>query len=529
MNDQTAQPAESYAAPPPEEGPRYGSLADYVRVLRRHRVLVALFTVGFGAIALGLSVVQSPTYEATAQVKFTDPLANLGFINDATPTQSPLTLSAEQADLVTRSEATRRVRRKLDTDLSPADLVNSVSTQVGVQTNLVAITGSAGNAELAADIANAYADAARVIGTKDQLERFDAATDEIQRQIDEVREQDLELGEEILELSPLRQQLAQVEVLKQAAAPVEVVSRASVPGAPVSPATRRNTVLGAILGFVFGLIAAFVRDALDRRLHSSQQAHEELGVPVLGRIADTAMGMPGLVRNGSRPMLDQDFEAFRGLRMNLAALGREGVAPRTVLVTSPLPEEGKSTVSASLASAAAIAGQNVLLVECDLRRPSFARRLGVNREPGLTDYLMGRCSPREILQVVQLSNPTTVNGSQPSEEPAGSMVVITAGAPVSNPAELLIAPSFKRFLEKVAKAYDLVVLDTSPMLAVVDPLEIAREVDGVLVCARVRRTTRDQLRAARSALGNLGDRPVGAVVTGIHRGDPDAYDYYYGY
>jgi capsular exopolysaccharide synthesis family protein len=512
-----------------EEAPRYASLSDYTRVIRRRRLLIALFTIAFGAIALGLSLLQDKTYEAAAQVKFTDPLANLGFINDSTLTQSPNVLAAEQADLVTRTEATKRVQRRLKSDLSPSELSSAVETQVGVQTNLVSITASVGDAELAADIANEYAEAAEKLGTEDQLNRFDTAIDGIEGQIEEIRDLDLEPGEELLEITPLRQQLAQVQVLREAAEPVEIVNRARVPGAPASPATRRNTILGAVLGFVFGLIAAFVRDALDRRLHNAQQVHEDLGVPVLGRVPDSAMGAPGLVRNGRMPMLDSDFEAFRGLRMNLAALGRDGVAPRSVLVTSPLPEEGKSTVSAALASAAAITGQRVLLVECDLRRPVLARRLEINQGPGLSDYLTGKAGPKEILQLVELTNPTTFNGGKASDEAAGSMVVITAGTQAANPAELLVGPRFRAFLQQVAKAYDLVVLDTSPMLAVVDPLEIARDVDGILVCARMQRTTRDQLRAARSALRNIADRPVGAVVTGISRKDPDSYDYYYGY
>jgi succinoglycan biosynthesis transport protein ExoP len=528
MNEQNAQPDESRFAAP-DEGSRYASLADYIRVIRRRRILIALSTIAFGGVALGLSLAQSPIYEATAQMKFSDPLSNLSFINDAVPTQSPTTLAAEQAELVTRPEVTKQVQKRLDTKLSATELQDAIETQLGVQNNLVSITGSAGDAELAAEIANAYAVASERQGTKDQLERFETAVDSIEEQIDEVRDADLEVGEEILQLSPLRQQLAQVQVLKESAEPVEIVSRARVPESQASPATRRNTVLGAVLGFVFGLIAAFVRDALDRRLHNAQQVHEDLGVPILGRVPDSAMGAPGLVRNGRMPMLDSDFEAFRGIRMNLAALGKDGVTPRSVLVTSPLPEEGKSTVSAALASAAAITGQRVLLVECDLRRPVLARRLGINQGPGLSDYLTDKAGPKEILQLVELTNPTTFNGGKASNEAAGNMVVITAGTQAANPAELLVGPRFRAFLQQVAKAYDLVVLDTSPMLAVVDPLEIARDVDGLLICARVRRTTRDQLRAARAALRNLGDRPTGAVVTGISRKDPDSYDYYYGY
>lgn len=207
---------------------------------------------------------------------------------------------------------------------------------------------------------------------------------------------------------------------------------------------------------------------------------------------------------------------------------------RTVLVTSSIPEEGKSTVSMSLASAAALAGQRVLLVECDLRRPTFPRRMGVNREPGLSDYLLGQASPQEILQMVSLTEPGAwlqENGAtqEADSEAAPHLVCIAAGSPVQTPAELLVSQRFKAFLAKVSKAYDLVVLDSSPLLAVVDPLELVPQVDGVLVCVRVQQTTREQARAARASLATLPERPTGAVVTGLKRGDPDSYDYYYGY
>jgi succinoglycan biosynthesis transport protein ExoP len=251
---------------------------------------------------------------------------------------------------------------------------------------------------------------------------------------------------------------------------------------------------------------------------------------VLGRVSETALGFPGLARNGGYAMPDGDFEAFRALRMNLAVLGN-GRPPRSVLVTSSMPQEGKSTVSMSLASAAAITGQRVLLVECDLRRPSFASRIGIRRDPGLTDYLVGKAGPKDILQTIDLVEPASVNGSGQTRtlSAAGTLVCIAAGSAVQNPAELLLTPRFEDFVDKVSNAYDLVVLDTSPLLAVVDPLQIMRIVDGVIVCVRVQQSTRDEARAARVALSHLPERPMGAVATGIKRGGPDAYDYYYGY
>jgi succinoglycan biosynthesis transport protein ExoP len=329
------------------------------------------------------------------------------------------------------------------------------------------------------------------------------------------------------QVSALEQDLSRVQALKQASSPVQVVQRATPPDAPVSPKPIRDAVIGLLLGIVLGLLAAFGRDAVDRRLRSSQEVHEELGLPVLGRVSRTALGRAGLARNGLPPVSDADFEAFRVLRMNLAYLADESPV-RSVLVTSGLPEEGKSTVSAALASATVLAGQRTLLVECDLRRPCFAHRFGIQAEPGLTDYLVGSAEPQQILQTVELAEPARVNGARGDDQTpsAGTLVCITGGSRVSNPAELLMSDRFADFIETVSKAYDLVVLDGSPLLAVVDPMEILPHVDAAIVCVRVQQTTREEARAARVALSTLPERPMGAVLTGMRRGDPDAYDYY---
>jgi non-specific protein-tyrosine kinase len=211
------------------------------------------------------------------------------------------------------------------------------------------------------------------------------------------------------------------------------------------------------------------------------------------------------------------------------------------VVTSPLPGDGKSTVSMALASAAALAGQRVLLVECDLRRPCFAGRLGIAATPGLTDYLLGQARPQDVLQTVDVVEPmstaeaagsSTGNGElrvpppAPPEDRRRSLVCVTAGAPARNGAELLVSVRFREFLSKVSKAYDFVVIDSSPMLSVVDSLELIPQVSGTLFCVRVDERTRDEVRAARTALARLPERPMGAVVTGMSRKGPDAYEYY---
>jgi capsular exopolysaccharide synthesis family protein len=505
---------------------RYSSLTDYLKVVRRHRILIIVVTVALGAIAFLLSKTQATTYQAEAQMSFGDPFANLTLLNGGSgiPQESAAVRAANAAVLVT-GPRTERVATKMFKNGPPPKC--SIDASVLVETNNVAVDGTCRTAADAALFTNTYAKAARKIGNAQARAQIDRVSKALSDQIKQAKKSPVQ-GITGPTVSALEQQLARVDAVKQAAAPVDIVEAATPPTSTASPRPIRNTTIGLALGLILGLLAAFGRDALDRRLRSTNEVHEELGLPVLGRVSRSALGHAGLATNGQQPMTDADFEAFRVLRMNLAYLAKGGPV-RSVLVTSGLPEEGKTTVSAALASAAVLAGQRTLLVECDLRRPCFAQRFGIQTQPGLTDYLLGNANPQDILQTVELAEPVRANGTAaaaPSSGSAGTLVCIAGGSLVSKPAELLISERFKDFLEKVSKAYDLVVLDTSPLLAVVDPMEILPRVDAAIVCVRAQQTTREQARAARAALSTLPERPMGAVLTGMRRGDPDAYDYY---
>jgi len=522
--------------------PRYSSLGDYLRVIRRRRVLIALITLGVFALALGRSLTQDLVYVAQAQLQFRDPLADLDLVGiggETVPELAPNQRAAANAELLGRNEVTRLVRDELQSTISLAGLRSALDARVNPQTNLVILETSWGDPEFAADLANSYAAAAREVALADTEQRLARFKESLSQRLQAAKENLPNPGDPPADpgtaftIAALSQNLANVRSLEDVANPVLIAERAEVPGSPASPNHVRSGILGLAVGFVLALLVAFIRDSLDRRLHTAQDVHDELEVPVLGRIGAAAFTYAGLVENGRPALPEADFEPFRMLRMNLAALGTDGRPPRSVLVTSPLAMEGKSTVSVSLASAAALAGQQVLLLECDLRRPSIAGRLGISKAPGLTDFLSGSATPSEILQVVQISEPRQLNGGPPAspsetQRSAGSMVCITAGGPVPNAPELLHSDRFKDMLEKLSRAYELIILDGSPLLAVSDPLEVAPHVDGVLVCVRAQQTTREQLRSAKSALGHLPERPTGAVLTGLRPGDEN-YGYYYGY
>ncbi len=520
-----------------EKGPRYATVGDYLRVMRRQRLLITIVLVLSIGSALALSLSAEEVYTSQSRVSFRDPLQDLVLVGQGAqifPDLAPAQRSNIQADLITSENVARRVRNRLEVDSKPSTLAAAITAEVDPQTNLVEIEASWSDPDFAADLANAYADEAKALGNAEAQERLGEAEAALRADLQDAKSQKPLPG---IRISIIEANLQRLVALKSIAEPADIVQEAEAAGAPTSPQPTRDAVIGGILGLVIGIIAAFVRDALDRRLHNAQDIHDESGLPVLGRVAQSSFAFSGLVSNGHPIPTETDFEPFRVLRMNLGFLAGEGKAPRSVLVTSPLPQEGKSTVSIALASAAALAGMKVLLVECDLRRPSFSKRLPVEREPGLTNYLRGEVKPADILRVVDLAPPRSFaveeqsrNGDETSQASGSkiSMVVIPAGAAVTNAPELLQGERFEQFLEKVTRAYDLVILDGSPLLSVADPLELASEADAVLLCVRVQQTTRDQVRAARSALGHIRERPSGVVVTGIRPGD-ETYEYYYGY
>jgi Mrp family chromosome partitioning ATPase/capsular polysaccharide biosynthesis protein len=545
-----------------DKGPRYATVGDYLRVMRRRRGLIVLVIAASIAIAIGISLSQSTKYTAEAQVSFRDPLQDLVLLGQGSQIFSDITPGQRaiiQSDLLTRPEVTRRVAKELDTDLDGDTLAGAITSEVNPLTNLVIVRAVWSDAEFAADLANTFANEAARIGDLDAERRLGAAENALQDDLRDAKQQRPLPG---IRISVIEGNLERLRGLQTITEPAEVVGTADVPTSPTSPQPLRNGILGAILGLVFAIIAAFVRDSSDRRLHSVEDVHGELGLPIVGKVGATSFAHSGLVSNGTPPVDEREFEAFRILRMNLAFLAGER-PPRSVLVTSPLAEEGKTTVSISLASAAALAGTNVLLVECDLRRPSFAKRMGIKQTPGLSDFLEGGAAPSDILRVVPLMTPSPVNGQatgsrmpdlggkksdngrkkpgmkvqesgfggskseRAADRPGHSanMVVIPAGKSVTNAAELLQSDRFESFMDKVSRAYELVILDCGPLLSVADPLELVNDTEAVLVCVRVQQTTREQAQAARVALSHLPERPYGVVVTGLKPGD-ETYDYY---
>lgn len=510
-----------------DDAPRYASFADYVHLLRKHWLLIVLPIV-IGAVgAWYFSHRQSNSYQATAAVSISDEASQLALLGTSVdPTAVPGTSPEIVAETGNTAAVAAAVQRDLNTRVPVGALQGMVSMSVDTNSSLVDVTAKAGSPMFAADVANAFAKEIANTTTANAQQQFKSAQATVQARLKSLGKITITNSGEV---STLQNDINQLAFLRANSKPGQVEAVAGVPSSPVSPKPLRNAGLGALAGLVIGLILAFLRDSFDRRMRGSAEIHNELGFRLLGQVRSQTMGrsvQPSTVTDKSKA---GDVETFRIMRRNVEFLISESRG-NTILITSALPEEGKSTVAASLALAVAVTGRRTLLIEADLRRPSLSTKLGIEPTPGLTEYLLGNAQPADILQTIAVPAPNVslngdANSGDDGDEP--QLVCIASGTPTGRSAELLASNALRSLLSEVSQVYDLVLIDSAPLLPVADTLELLPHVANVALCVRSRRTTRDQARAAKAALSQFRAEAIGIVVTGLQpRDEPAGYGLY---
>lgn len=490
------------------------TLRDYLRVLRERRILILATVVIAIAAALGYAAVKTPEYEATATINYKNPEEDLPIVGTAIgPQLQPEKNAAANARLVTRNDVVERVQKGLGSGREVDQIKESITTEVEPDSNLIGITARAGDAEEAAKLANEFAAQTEIVAREEARDTFKNDAKRLARQLRNQPSADSDPLLAPLTAAAKQDSVSRLITLSTIADPVDITRSAEEPAHPATPHPIRDTLIAAALGLLLGIGAAFMRHSLDRRLTDSHDVQHALGLPLVGYVRSETLGMVGLSANGRSRVSEDDLEGFRILRANVDFLAKDRDL-RSIVVTSALPEEGKTTVASWYAYASAIAGRNTLLLECDFRRPTVAQRLGLDVSPGLSDFLMGEATPKEVLRSVAVEGPQAVK----------TLPVIPAGARAFEPAEMLGSDAFEGFLDQVTRAYDLVIIDSAPLLPVGDTLELIPRVDGLLLCVRLDQTTRDQALAASQAMQHVADTPKGLVVTGIRSGSE--YDYY---
>jgi capsular exopolysaccharide synthesis family protein len=315
---------------------------------------------------------------------------------------------------------------------------------------------------------------------------------------------------------------------------VRVLDRALKPTFSVEPRLRNNLVAGSVLGFVLGIGLAFLMSMLDRTLRSAEDV-EALGITVLGILPRIAGGAPPsggrYGRNKKRrgrdaePVDNADLivhthpksavaECCRTVRTNITFMSADR-PQRALVVTSPSPREGKTTVTLSLAISLSQSGKRVLVVDTDLRRPRIHKALGAPQGRGVTTILVGEHSVAEAVQQTEVPG----------------LDVLTSGPIPPNPSELLHTSQFGELIGELTSRYDCVLFDSPPLQAVTDAAVIAPQVDGTIVVVHGQRTTRDALSASLRQLRDVGAALTGCVVNSVdlaaHRYGYQYGNYYY--
>lgn len=449
-------------------GPRL-DLRDYLQILRTNWVLITtLSLVGIG-LAGGATVLVKPTYTAETQLFVS--IQSSGSVQEL---QQGNTFSQARVQSYVKTVGTPVVLQPaidgLGLQITPAELSGRVKASSDLNTVLINITVTDGSPVQAAATAEAIANS--LIKAVDTLER--PKTGE---------------GPSPISLS--------------------VVTPATVPVSPSSPNTKLNILVGLIAGLVVGLGAALLRTILDTRIKGEQDLRHVTDSPLLGRIAFEADAQ-------KKPLLTQAAiqspraESFRQLRTNLQFANVGGHA-KTVVVTSSLPGEGKSTTATNLAIAMSEAGNSVCLIDADLRRPMVGEYLGLDRNVGLTSALVGDVDVDDVLQPWGHDN----------------LFVLTSGQIPPNPSELLGSEEMENLLGRLGQVFDAIIIDAPPLLPVTDAAVLSQFVGGVVVVVGAQKTRTQDLQKALETLNLVGAKVLGVVLNRIQMKSRDAYAYSY--
>ncbi|WP_423182225.1 polysaccharide biosynthesis tyrosine autokinase [Arthrobacter sp. NyZ413] len=441
-------------------------LRDYLRVLRRNWILIVAVAL-IGVLAGGTaSIVVKPTYTSDTQLFVA--IQSSGSVLEL---QQGNTFSQARVQSYVKTVGTPVVLQPVIDSLglneSADDLAKNVKATSDVNTVLITISVSDNSPVQAAAIAEAVANS--LIKAVDTLEKPKAGG-----------------------TSPVG-----LSIIKPAKAPVS----------PSAPNTRLNLIIGLLIGLTLGATAAVLRTVLDNRIRSEVDLRKVTDSPLLGGIAfdqDAA----------KRPLLTQAApqspraESYRQLRTNLQFANVAGHA-KTVLVTSSVPGEGKSTTATNLAIALAQSGQSVCLVDADLRRPMVNEYLGLDRSAGLTTALVGAADLNELLQPWGTEN----------------LYVLVSGQVPPNPSELLGSDEMRDLLSRLEEAFDCVVVDTPPLLPVTDAAVLSQHVGGVVVVAGSNKLKQHDLQKSLAALKMVGSNVLGIVLNRLPAKGPDSYAY----
>lgn len=480
-------------------------------VFRRQRTIFAGVLAGTIVAVVALTLALPKVYEATSTLVVGE---NRLVAEGGSLVERDELLARTYGALLDKPATLERVVRALPFRMSRGDLERSVSFEVVAGTQLVDITASDDDPRRAQEIASVYArtfvsfqrDSVRTAG-RQTLETLNERIGDLAQSVRRLEDRSSGSAEAAGELEQARSELEAVrdsyrsaqENIALQASNISIASLPSTPSDPARPRPKLYIALGVILALILATVAALVRDVFDKRIRSEEELAELLAAPILTRVP---------MQSGSAgERLHQ--EAFQFLRSNVQ-LQDPGRERALIAVTSALPGDGKSLVSSRLAGALALSGENVVVVDCDLRQPTQHVVFQTQNSQGVSNVLVGSRAAADLLK------PT----------PHPNVRLLPAGPAPPNPAVLLGTGRCREMLAELRDDADYVIVDTPPVTIGADTSAVAAAVDGVILVVDLQRLSRDSLISARDQLRNSGTPILGLVLNRTAEALAEYGDYY---
>jgi succinoglycan biosynthesis transport protein ExoP len=527
------------------------ALADYLRILRHRKWIVAIAFAAAVSAAVLVSMTQRPLYRATAQVLINR--ANIvssitGVTDPSMLGNDPTRFIATQSDVARSLGLARQVVAAAGVPgLTARQLLAASSVTPATNADVLNVAVSSPRTTDAIRLANTYAQQYTAFKTNLDTAHINKALATLKSRIASMSKSG------VPPTSPSYATLLQYESQLETIAPLlanntQVLAQADGT-VKIRPRPKRNALLGGLIGIVVGIGLAFLAEALERRIRSSSEAEAALGLPLLARVP----APPRSVRKAGRPVMlakpvAPEAEPYRRLRTNLEFVNLDHRA-RKIMVTSATGREGKSTTIANLGVAFARAGRKVALVDLDLRKPALHQLFGIAPAPGITDVVLKHVELPDALRTIDIARRTATldsslhptlsqralaetaditamlsNGRAVSQ---GMLKVLPAGTMIADAGEVIDDDGLVPILNTLAEQFDYVLLDAPPFLAFGDAPALSARVDAIVVVTRLGVVSVAQLRDLEHQLETCQAERLGFVAAGAEVERYEKADYYH--